>query len=91
MKTVIRFMQTLLLTAAFCFPAEASASDTDNIMVREDRVWQQNLYLGDVWDEWFDGTTAIGGKNYHISARPKTAKFRNSSSHICAKKAARSI
>ncbi len=65
MKTVIRFMQTLLLTAAFCFPAEASASDTDNIMVREDRVWQQNLYLGDVWDEWFDGTTVIGGKNYH--------------------------
>lgn len=43
----------------------ASRSMENNIMVREDRIWEHPIADGSKWEEWFDGTTEINGKTYH--------------------------
>lgn len=81
MKPIIPILQGLLLTFAFSASAAVTVDDLEsnvqtikplasrsmenNIMVREDRVWQHIVSDGSKWDEWFEGTTVINGKTYH--------------------------
>lgn len=61
---------------------EASAArGSENILVREDRVWEREGRYGNTWTEWFEGTTEINGITYHnlhvraTSAKGETSEF----------------